>query len=256
MIAGFETGWQAAVIFFASVAAGAANAVAGGGSAISFPALVLVGVPPVAANATNSLGLWPGSIAAAWSYRARIRQMGARTRWLILPALLGGLVGAWLLINLPAHWFAALAPFLVLGAAASVGVEPIARRRVGSGRIGDSDGVLGGALLAILAVSLYGGYFGAGMGIMLLTALGLAGLHDLQHANGVKNLLAVMIKLPAILYFIVLGVLEWPTALLMALGAITGGWVAGHLIQKVDAERLRWVIVAVGVLLGLFMLAR
>lgn len=256
MMPGFETWGQDAVILLAAVAAGAANAVAGGGSAISFPALVLVGVPPVAANATNSLGLWPGSVAAAWSYRRRIREMGTRTRWLILPALLGGLAGAWLLINLPARWFAAIAPFLVLGAAASVGVEPVARRWVGSGRISDSNGVLGAGLLAILAVALYGGYFGAGMGIMLLTALGLMGLHDLQHANGVKNMLAVMIKLPAILYFIVLGTLEWRASIIMAIGAIAGGWVAGHLIQKVDAERLRWVIVAIGMVLGLFMLVR
>lgn len=256
MMPGFETWGHDVVILLAAVAAGAANAVAGGGSAISFPALVLVGVPPVAANATNALGLWPGSVAAAWSYRRRIQAMGPRTRWLILPALLGGLAGAWLLINLPARWFAAIAPFLVLGAAASIGVEPVARRWVGSGRIGDSDGVLCAGLLAILGVALYGGYFGAGMGIVLLTALGLLGLHDLQHANGVKNMLAVMIKLPAILYFIVLGTLEWRASIIMAVGAITGGWVAGHLIQKVDAERLRWVIVAVGMVLGLVMLAR
>lgn len=256
MLSGFETLWQAVVIFMAAVAAGAANAVAGGGSAISFPALVLVGVPPVAANATNSLGLWPGSVAAAWSYRRRIGQMGRRTRWLVLPALVGGLAGAWLLINLPAEWFATIAPFLVLGAAASVGVEPATRRWVGSGRISDSDGVLGAGLLAILAVALYGGYFGAGMGIMLLTALGLMGLHDLQHANGVKNLLAVIIKFPAILYFIVVGTVEWRASIIMAVGAIAGGWVAGHLIQKVEAERLRWLIVAVGMLLGLFMLLR
>lgn len=256
MMPGFETLGQAVVVFVAAVAAGAANAVAGGGSAISFPVLVLVGVPPVTANATNALGLWPGSVAAAWSYRGRIRRMGPRTRWLILPALLGGLAGAWLLIHLPAGWFAAIAPFLVLGAAASVGVEPVARRWVGSGRIGDSHGVFGAGLVAILGVALYGGYFGAGMGIMLLTALALLGLHDLQHANGVKNLLAVMIKLPAILYFIALGTLHWPAALIMAVGAIAGGWVAGHLIQKVDPERLRWVIVAVGFLLGLSMLAR
>lgn len=253
---GFESWTHPLLVFAAAVSAGAANAVAGGGSAIAFPVLVLVGVPPVAANATNALGLWPGSIAAAWSYRTRLRRVSPRAHWLLLPALAGGLAGAWLLVQLPAAWFAGLAPFLVLGAAASVGVEPLARRWVGSGGIRESNGALWGGLLAVLLVALYGGYFGAGMGIMLLTALALMGLRDLQEANAVKNLITVMIKVPAIAYFIFIGLPEWHAALIMGLGAVTGGWVAGRLIQKVDPERLRWVIVVVGMTLGVFMLLR
>lgn len=253
---GFESWSHTLLVFVAALAAGAANAVAGGGSAISFPALVLVGVPPVAANATNALGLWPGSIAAAWSYRARLRSVTGRTRWLLAPALVGGLVGAWLLVQLPARWFAGIAPFLVLGAAVSVGVEPMAKRWLGTGRIRESGASLWGGLAAVLGVALYGGYFGAGMGIMLLTAFGLMGLRDLQHANGLKNLITVTIKLPAIAYFVVIGLPEWNAVVTMAVGAITGGWIAGHLIQKVDAERLRWVVVVVGAALGAFMLFR
>lgn len=253
---GFESWSHALLVFAAGLAAGGANAVAGGGSALSFPALVLLGIPPVTANVTNALGLWPGSIAAAWSYRARLRSVAPRTRWLILPALGGGLIGAWLLVQLPARWFAGIAPFLVLGAAVSVGVEPLAKRWLGSGQIQRSDRALAGAVIAIFAVALYGGYFGAGMGIMLLTALGLMGLHDLQHANAVKNLITVVIKLPAIVYFVAMGLPEWHAALTLAAGAITGGWVSGHLIQKVRAERLRWVIVVVGIALGLLMLRR
>lgn len=253
---GLETWWELAAVFAAAVSAGAANAIAGGGSAIAFPVLVLVGVPPVIANATNAVGLWPGGVAATWSYRSRIRQIGTRTRWLLLPAVLGGLLGGWLLLALPAGWFGAIAPFLVLAAAASVAVEPLVRRWLGSGEIRHSDSALRAGLLAMLGVSIYGGYFGAGMGLLILTTLGLLGLRDLQHANGVKNLLSVAIKLPAIAYFIALGQLRWDMAILMGIGAMTGGWIAAHFVQKVDARRLRWIIVGVGVTLGLLMIPR
>lgn len=253
---GFETWWHVAAVLVAAIAAGAANAIAGGGSAIAFPVLVLAGVPPVTANATNAVGLWPGGVAATWSYRARIRDIGPRTRWLILPALAGGLLGGWLLLTLPARWFDAIAPYLVLAAAASVAVEPLVRRWLGSGEIRYSDAALKVGVLVMFAVAIYGGYFGAGMGLLILTTLGLLGLRNLQHANAVKNLLSVAIKLPAILYFIGRGELRWDAAVLMGAGAMMGGWIAAHFIQKVDARRLRWLIVAVGVVLGLLMIPR
>lgn len=276
MIQTFDSLWAVMAVFGAGVAAGAANAVAGGGSALAFPVLVLVGVPPIAANATSALGLWPGSVAAAWSYRARIRRIRRRTRWLIPPAMAGGLLGAWLLIELPPSWFAAVAPWLVIGAALSVGVEPGVRRwlrrRPGDlGDVGDAGdrGELGdrqdrnlegrvtfAGISAMFLLAIYGGYFGAGMGLILLTTLGLLGLEDLQHANGIKNLMAVVIKAPAIVYFMAIGAARWDAALVMALGAISGGWLAGHLIQKVDASRLRWVIALIGLSLGALMLLR
>lgn len=253
---GFDAPWDAIAVFVAALAAGAANAIAGGGSAISFPVLVFVGVPPVAANATSGVGLWPGSASAAWSYRSRIRRMGRRTRWLLLPAAAGGLLGAWLLIRLPPEWFGAVAPFLVMGAALSVAVEPLIDRPLGADPIGESDATLRTGMIVMFAVAVYGGYFGAGMGLMMLTTLALLGIDDLQQANGIKNLLAVVLKLPAIAYFIAVGALRWDAALLMGAGALLGGWVAGHLIQKVDTRRLRWVITAVGLVLGAAMLGR
>lgn len=253
---GFDATWHAIAVFAAALAAGAANAIAGGGSALSFPVLVFVGVPPVAANATSGVGLWPGSASAAWSYRSRIRRMGGRTRWLLVPAAVGGLLGAWLLIRLPPEWFGTIAPFLVMAAALSVGVEPLIGRRLGADPIGESDATLRTGMIAMFAVAVYGGYFGAGMGLMMLTTLALLGIEDLQQANGIKNLLAAVLKLPAIAYFMAVGALRWDAALLMGVGALLGGWVAGHLIQKVDTRRLRWVITAVGLVLGAAMLGR
>ncbi len=246
--------WHLLAVFAAGLAAGAANAVAGGGSAISFPVLVFVGVPPVAANATNSVGLWPGSVAAAWSYRARILRIRPRTLWLAAPALAGGLLGAWLLIQLPPSSFAALAPWLVMAAALSVAVEPLVRGSIGAGSTPYSARAFRVGLLAMFLLAMYGGYFGAGMGLILLATLGLLGLDDLQHANGIKNFLAVMIKLPAVVYFIAIGAARWESSLLMAIGAISGGWLAGHLIQKVDGSRLRWVVALIGLGLGILML--
>jgi uncharacterized membrane protein YfcA len=254
-VTGLEPWWQLPAVVAAGLAAGTANAIAGGGSAISFPLLVLVGLPPVAANASNAVGLVPGAMAASWSYRGELRRARPWTLWLAVPSVIGSALGAWLLIRLPPAWFGAVAPALVLFAAVSVALEPVARRWVGAG-IGTSPaGRIGGAV-AWLAVSLYGGYFGAGMGMLMLTTLGLLGVHDLQHANGIKNLLSIAVKGPAVLYFVVLGLPVWPATLALMVGAIAGGWVTGHLIQKVEARRLRWVVALVGAVLGLFMLIR
>jgi uncharacterized membrane protein YfcA len=246
--------WQVPAIALAGLAAGSANAIAGGGGAIGFPVLVMAGLPPVAANASNAVGLLPGAGAAAWSYRAETRRAGAATLWLAAPSLAGGAVGAWLLIHLPAGWFAALAPWLVLLASAMVAVEPLAQRWIGGADMRTSPRTRAAGFAAWFAIALYGGYFGAGMGLMLLVTLGLLGLDDLQHANGMKNLLSVAIKLPAILYFIVLGLPAWPATLALMAGGVAGGWITGRLIQRIDAGRLRWVVAGVGASLGLFML--
>lgn len=246
-----------AAAFGAALLAGAGNAVAGGGTNLSFPILVWLGIPPVAANATNGVGLWPGSVSAAWSYRRRIAEADRRWWWLVIPSVIGGGVGAWLLLSLPPHWFGAVAPWLVIGASVLVAVEPTLRgrlRRGAAGAVGGRGGVFA-ALVAQLGISLYGGYFGAGMGILTLSALGLMGMDDLQRANGFKNLLTTAIKGVAVLYFMVTGVLVWPVAVAMAAGSALGGYVSGILAQKVSASTLRWLVVGMGVAMGLAMLA-
>lgn len=244
--------------FGAALLAGAGNAVAGGGTNLSFPILVWLGLPPVAANATNGVGLWPGSLGAAWSYRDRIRRADGGWWWLVVPSLLGGGLGAWLLLELPPDWFGTAAPWLVIGASILVAVEPTIREklhgRAGRGAMRRGPGWRAGAVVGHFGISVYGGYFGAGMGILTLSALGMMGMADLQHANGFKNLLVSAIKSVAVAYFVVKGALVWPVALVMAAGSTLGGYTAGFLVQKVSARTLRWLVVAMGVLMGAAML--
>lgn len=252
MLFGLEDFWQLGIVFLAAVLAGAGNAVAGGGTNLSFPILVWAGLPPVEANATNSLGLSIGSGAAAWSYRERIGEVKPVWWWLVLPSALGGALGAWLLLALPPEWFGIIAPFLVIGAAILVGLEPVFRRHVGIG--GGEAPVL--AVVTLFLVSFYGGYFGAGMGILILLVLSLLGMQDLHRANGFKNMLAVAVKGIAILIFIVQGRVIWGVAIVLSVGAIAGGWLAGHLIQKVDQRILRRMVVAMGLGMGAIMAVR
>lgn len=241
--------------FAAALLAGAGNAVAGGGTNLSFPILVWLGLPPVAANVTNGVGLWPGSLSAAWSYRSRIARAEAGWWWLVVPSLLGGALGAWLLLALPPEWFGLAAPWLVIGASVLVAVEPMVRERIHGPRgMRMTRGWVTGAVLAQLLIAVYGGYFGAGMGILTLSALGMMGMADIQDANGFKNLLAAAIKSVAVVYFVIVGALVWPVALVMAVGSTMGGYIAGFLVQKVSGRALRWLVVGMGVSMGVAML--
>jgi uncharacterized membrane protein YfcA len=241
------------VILGAGLLAGAGNAIAGGGTTISFPILVWAGLPPQVANATNTLGLISGSVGGAWSYRARIRrQAGWGLLW--IPALLGGAVGAALLLALPSDVFETVAPWLVIGSAVLEACEPLIKRHLP--QLGPGERRLAASMAALFAISVYGGYFGAGMGILVLITLRLIGIADMHDANGLKNLLVVGIKGVAAAGFVVSGVVVWPVALLMMLGSSTGGWAAGHLVQKLDQGTLRWIVVAIGMAMGISMLVR
>lgn len=244
--------------FGAALLAGAGNAVAGGGTNLSFPILIWLGIPPVAANATNGVGLWPGSAGAAWSYRTALRDADRHWWWFAVPSLVGGGIGAWLLLALPPTWFGAMAPWLVIVASGMVAAEPVVRRWL---RSPGHEAHRGAGWLVLtmsvqFVISVYGGYFGAGMGILMLTSLGLMGMHDLHEANAWKNVLAVAIKGVAVLYFVVAGVLVWPVAIVMAIGSTVGGYATGTFIQQFDQRKLRWVVVAMGVGMGLVLLLR
>lgn len=251
MLSGLDP-WQTLIVFLAAVVAGAGNAVAGGGTNLSFPILVWVGLPAVEANATNAVGLLFGSLAAAWSYRARIGAAEPRWWWMLVPAVLGGVAGAWLLLGLPATWFASIAPLLVIGAAVVVALDPALKRYI---RIDGGNG-MALAVGVMLLVSVYGGYFGAGLGIMTLIALSMIGMHDLHQANGFKNMLVVAVKGVAVAIFIVQGRVIWGAAVVMLLGSVAGGWSAGYLVQKVEHGTLRWLVVGMGLAMGAVMVAR
>jgi uncharacterized membrane protein YfcA len=240
-----------AAIMAAGLLAGAGNTIAGGGTTLSFPILVWVGLPDLIANATNTLGLLAGSGGGAWSYRERIR---AQTGWKILwiPAVLGGATGAALLLFLPADWFSAVAPWLVIGSAGLEAADPLIRRHLPHPAPGERR--VSSSLAALFLIAVYGGYFGAGIGILVLITLGMLGIADLHDANGLKNLLVIGIKGVAGLGFILSGVIVWPVAAIMLIGSTMGGWGAGHLIQKVDQGTLRWIVVAIGVSMGIVML--
>ena len=239
------------VVLVAGILAGAGNTIAGGGTTLSFPILVWVGLPEQIANATNTLGLLAGSAGGAWSYRGRIRgQKGGGLLW--VPALLGGALGAGLLLVLPPDWFSAVAPWLVIGSAGLVGADPLIRRHLSG--LASGERCTGTSLVALFLISIYGGYFGAGIGILVLFTLRLVGIADLHDANGLKNLLVTGIKGVAAVGFIMGGVVVWSVALIMIVGSAVGGWGAGHLIQKLDHGTLRWIVVAIGIAMGVIMM--
>lgn len=238
------------------------NAVAGGGTLVTFPALVALGVPPVTANATSTVALWPGTMASMWGYRAELR--GAR-RWArvwAVPSVVGGVVGALLLLRTPERRFEQIVPWLILGATALfMAQQPVIRflREHAPHRpVTLPDGTLGPPpapyLLYQLLVGIYGGYFGAGAGILMLAALGLMGLTNIHQMNGLKNWGGGLMNLVAVVIFAASGIVDWPVALAMAVGATLGGIGGSLLAQRVGQAWVRRAIVAIGLGSGLAML--
>lgn len=242
------------VILAAAVGAGAANAAAGGGTNISFPTLLWAGLPAIQANATNAVGLLPGSMGAAWSYRGRIRKLDRRHFWLLLPSLTGGGLGAWMLIYMPPGWFRSLAPYFVFASAGLMAAEPYLKRCAGNDQGDPSRRDIAIAFIVQFVVSVYGGYFGAGIGLLMLAALGAAGVEKLQNANALKNLLTIAIKGVAVIYFVTLRLFEWHAAVIMVAGSVTGGYLGGLLVKKVGSRTLRYLAVAIGVCMAVLLL--
>lgn len=257
-------------IVLISAAAGAINSIAGGGTLLTFPALVGLGITPLVANATSTVALWPGSFASMLGYRAELR--GAQ-RWALGfagPSLIGGGVGAWLLLRTPAARFDAIVPWLVLGATTLFILQPsivrsIQRRRADSiasqatdgASDSTSDGRLPhpGVLLLQFFVGIYGGYFGAGAGIIMLAVLGFIGLTNIHRMNGLKNWGGLCMNAVAAVTFAFSSLISWPIALAMAVGSIGGGYLASQGVQKVDQRHVRRIVIAIGLLGGLWLLA-
>jgi uncharacterized membrane protein YfcA len=247
------------VIMTAGFIAGMINSVAGGGTLVSFPALVWLGRDPIIANATNAVALWPGSLAGMIGYR---RELEGSRKWMIVlgaPSIVGGLIGAVLLLLTPSEVFASIVPFLILFATVLFAAgEPISKR-LGTGAKDGSDPSArwwGGAVAFQFLVAVYGGYFGAGIGILMLAALRLLGLTDIHRMNGLKNLFALGINGVASGYFIFSGKIDWTDALVMAVGAAVGGYGGASLARKLGRVFVRRAVIAIGIAMAVSLLFR
>lgn len=289
---------QAIALFIAALLGGALNSVAGGGSFIAFPALVFTGVPDINANATNTIALWPGSVASVGAYRRELSASG-RLVWLGSISMVGGVLGAVLLLRTPPATFRALIPFLLLLAvllftfggtltsrlraalarrsrAAAAPVPAPARAATTDEHVAAVVAVMGeppamnpppaaeplswttiaGVSLALLVIATYGGYFGGGIGIMILATLAVVGMENIHAMNALKTFLQTCINGVAVVTFIIGGAVWWPQALVMIGGAIIGGYGGAYSAQRLPPRLVRRFVIIVGFTMTLYFFAR
>ena len=245
------------LIFLAACAGGAINSVAGGGTLLTVPTLIWLGVPAINANATSTVALWPGSLSGAWGFRREMRQADSRVYALVVPSLIGGLAGAILLKRTPPGLFERLVPVLILFATGLFMVQDRLQRRFNLTALHHARSHwLSWTMVFQLVVGIYGGYFGAGIGIMMLAALSLMGHTDIHQMNGLKNLLAVAINGIAIAYLVFTDLIRWDDALLMAVGAIVGALIGAFTARRVGQDSVRRIVVVVGLGMAVSMFLR
>jgi uncharacterized membrane protein YfcA len=259
------------VLSLVSFVAGSVNSVAGGGTLLTFPSLLALHLPSITANATSTVALVPGSFAAFLGYRRGLSTDRADLWWFGVPSLIGGVMGAWLLVRTSPAVFDRLVPWLILGATLLfIAQEPL-RKRLARGRDGPeaelteraelkgaplSTGARCVAAVTQLAVAVYGGFFGAGMGIVMLAGMGILGMRDIHTMNRLKNLCAVAVNGVAAVTFIAAGQVRWVHAIVMAVAAVGGGYWGAGVAQRVGPVWARRFIVTVGLALGTYTLAR
>jgi uncharacterized protein len=239
---------HAILLFFAGALAGAMNAVAGGGSFVAFPTLLFTGVPPIPANATNTLSLWVGTAVSGGAYRRHLNLPRRVLLPLVSMGLLGGLAGALLLIKTPAHTFLRLIPWLMLAATLlfTFGRHLTGRLSAGISRQASNAAVAGASFFELL-VAIYGGYFGGGIGIMNLAMFAALGMTDIHEMNALKIVLVAVINGVAAVTFIATDSIVWPQALVMIVGAGLGGYASAHYAQKLPQSLVRATIITLGV---------
>jgi uncharacterized protein len=242
------TVFTGAVAFASAFAAGAINSVAGGGTLISFPTLIWLGLNSVTANATSTVAIWPGTVGSVWGYRRELRNAEARFRILIVPSLVGGLLGALLLRWTSSATFDKLVPWLILFATLLLTAqEPVQRllKTTHTERHRTTRWLVGAIAFQFL-VGIYGGYFGAGIGILMLAALSILGLQDIHEMNSLKVVFGGTINGIAAAYFIWAGMVYWPDVLIMAAGAIAGGYGGAGVARKLGRTAVRRIVIAIG----------
>jgi uncharacterized protein len=238
--------FHAAVAFGSAFLAGAINSVAGGGTLLSFPTLIWLGLNSVGANATSTVAIWPGTLGSAWGYRRELAQAEGRYLALIVPSLVGGLAGALLLKLTPPAVFDRLVPFLILFATILLMAQEAVQRRLKLGSGSGGTGWLIGGMLFQLGVGVYGGYFGAGIGILMLAALGILGLNDMNEMNSLKVVFAGCVNGIAAVYFVWARMVYWPYVLVMAVGAIAGGYGGAGVARRLGGKTVRRIVIAIG----------
>ncbi len=249
------------IVLVAGVLAGAINAVAGGGTFLTFPALVFTGLDSVAANQTSTIGIWPGQVASFWAYR---RVLAAERRLLLalgFASLIGGSLGAIILLVTPVAKFDQLVPWLLLFATLTFAFGNRVRRRLGLRLTQGSDGRITGPALAKatafqFVIGIYGGFYGAGAGILELAVLDLLGLENIHLANAFKVILTTAFNTLAVFIFIFAGRVVWPEALLTAAATIVGGYGGAYLAQRTPAATVRRLVIGVGVVMTIYFFLR
>jgi uncharacterized protein len=241
---------DAVPIFIAAFAAGVINSISGGGTLITFPALVWLGMDPVIANTTNTVALWPGTIAALIARRGEMRGNGRAAIILAVPSIAGGLLGAMVLIHTPPQIFRLVAPGLMFLASLILGAQELLGRNAErlSGVEGGEPSIRGWILITgvLFAVAIYGGYFGAGIGILILAVLGVAGMTDIHKMIALRVFCSMCVNGIAAVYFVMFSAISWPAALIMAIAQITGNWLGASVSRNIDEVVLRRSIVAFG----------
>jgi uncharacterized membrane protein YfcA len=235
---------SAVLLAGASGVAGVVNAVAGGGTLLTFPALLAAGIAPVAANATNTVALVPGQLASAYAYRSYLADERRRAMVLAVPSLVGGTVGAALLLLLPAQTFEAIVPWLILFACVLLAAQGPIKAAVARWPHANHPAAL---WIAQLFISVYGGYFGAGIGILMLAAMAILIPSSLQHSNALKVLYALLINFMAAAIFVASGAARMPEATLMAAASIVGGFLGAKLAQRLPPLGMRLFAIGIGV---------
>ena len=245
------------LLFLAAAVAGVMNSVAGGGSFISFPALIFTGVLPVPANATSTVALWPGSVASVGAYRERLPRDYRLMIPLVAISILGGVMGAVLLLHTPQAVFMHVVSYLfgvatllfAFGKRLTRGLSRLIKRE---GSL--SWPLIAGTVLGQLAVAVYGGFFGGGIGILMLAMFEVIHMDDIHAMNGLKALLAAAINGAAVVTFILAGIVRWPQAVIMIVGAALGGYAGAHYAQKIDPRFVRGAVICVGTFMTIYFL--
>ena len=236
---------EVVVVVVAGVFAGGINTVVGSGTLVTFPVLLAVGYSPVVANVSNSLGLVPGSLSGAFGYRNELKGQGSRVKRLLPASILGGIVGAILLVTLPEDAFSTIVPVLIAVALVLVVVQPWLNRKLAERERQEHGGLT--RWIGVFAAGIYGGYFGAAQGVLVMGLMGVLMNEHLQRMNALKNVLTAFVNLVAGVLFIFIADVAWLPVLLLAVGSVFGGLIGAKVGRKLPPAALRAVIVIVGI---------